>query len=49
MCRYIACDFVADAGELSEGRAGAGHTAAFGLNHRDVFVVRRSPWATMWK
>jgi len=34
-------DFVADAGELSEGRAGAGDAAAFGLDHRDVVDVRR--------
>ena len=34
-------DFVADAGELPEGRTGAGDAAAFGLDHRDVVVVRR--------
>lgn len=34
-------DLVADAGELPEGRAGAGVTAGFGQDHRDVVVVRR--------
>ena len=34
-------DLVADAGKLTEGRAGAGCSAGFGLDHRDVVVVRR--------
>ena len=40
-CRTHLGDLVADAGKLPEGRAGAGCAAGFGLDHRDVVVVRR--------
>jgi len=34
-------DFVADAVELQESRAGEGHAAALGVDHRDMVVVHR--------